>query len=187
MNNTDQRHPLAEQFLGWQCLIRQHCMRQHGGRPLQGMQPVVGIAGQDVGVELNVLLLRKERYTLIEQFKHMVRSQADPNERYDKAVQMFQADYYQKPGEFEAGMTALFSLDSQWGDRLSHGETCVMLFEQSNQSYRLTASVIPLPESDDRYQITYWHNYLFNEKLPGKVRVLLFQPDWEVSTCSGNA
>jgi hypothetical protein len=34
-------------------------------------------------------------------------------------------------------------------------------------------------EEESLYQLTYWHNRLFNSNLPASIRVLGFQPDWE--------
>jgi hypothetical protein len=42
--------------------------------------------------------------------------------------------------------------------------------------------VAELDESDPAWQLTYWHNSLFNPALPGDVRILGFKPDWACAT-----
>ena len=116
----------------------------------------------------------------------MVRSQADPNQRYDKALEFFSATYYQKPAEFSDFCTALFPVDSKWADRLVAEDTCNLHFHQANQSYHLVCNAIDLEPSDEAFQATFWHNRLFNERMPEKVRVLCFQPDWSHSTGGEN-
>ncbi|MFT5110769.1 MAG: hypothetical protein ACI8P9_000078 [Parasphingorhabdus sp.] len=179
---TPPRDAMADRFLGWQCLVRQYCVRQFAGKPLPGMRPTISVTGHDTGAELNVIMVRADPAHLIEQFKHMVRSIPDPNQRYDKAVEFFSATYYQKAKEFSDLLTALFPIDSVWADRLIAGDSCDMRFEQANQSYHVVCNAVELTEDNEAFQLTYWHNYLFNEKLPGKVRILGFQPDWSKSS-----
>ena len=51
----------CDQFLGWQCLIRQSAMREDGGRPSPGMRPrVLDTAGRELAPALTVLLIPKE-------------------------------------------------------------------------------------------------------------------------------
>ena len=40
---TAAQEALKRHFLGWQCRIRQHVMRDGGGRPSPGMCPTVGL------------------------------------------------------------------------------------------------------------------------------------------------
>jgi len=172
---------LRDKFIGWQCLIRQYCARQFAGRPLPGMKPTLIIPGHEIGAEINVVLVKKDSRNLIEQFKHMVRSNADPNERYDNAIRMLSSAYYQKPLEFSGQLTALFSLDSKWADFLANTETCELRFSQANHTYRLRCQSRELDPNEDLFQVTFWHNHLFNSYLPGSVRVVVFTPDWELS------
>ncbi len=101
-----------------------------------------------------------------------------PAERYDGALKMLAAAYYQRPQEFSDQLTALFGSDSEIAERLLAAGRCLLAFEQYSQSYTLPCSVRALAEDDPAYQATYWHNALFNPALPGGVRVLGFQPDW---------
>ncbi len=102
----------------------------------------------------------------------------DPAEYRDSALRFLAASYYQRPDEFSDELTALFGPRSGLSDRLLAAGRCVLAFEQYGQRYRLPCAVGDLPENDSAYQITYWHNSLFNPAIPGGVRILGFQPDW---------
>ena len=121
---------------------------------------------------------RKEDPRFTAQFRHMVRKTQDPAERYDAALKMLAAAYYQRPQEFSDQLTALFGPDSEIAVRTLTAGRCLLAFEQYSQSYTLPCSVRALDEDDPAFQGTYWHNALFNPALPGGVRVLGFQPDW---------
>ena len=170
---------LRDHFLGWQCRLRQLAVREAGGRPTSGMRPEfrLGAEGPPLGA-ITTLILRRAPAEATAQFRHMVRKTQDPAERYDAALQMLAAAYYQRPREFSDRLTALFGPGSEIAGQLLAAGRCRLAFEQYSQSYALPCSVRALAEDDPAYQATYWHNALFNPALPGGVRVLGFQPDW---------
>ncbi len=176
--DVDEDVVLRDKFLQWQCLLRQYCVRQHGGRPQPGMRPELTIEGVDEMLTVNVVLVKQASRETTAQFRHMVRKTMDPSERYDNAVRLLSSSYYQHPAEFCDSPTALFALGSVWADRLAAAPRCELRFEQANQMYRLVCRPHELADSDDMFQATYWHNHLFNSGLPGAVRVIAFRPDW---------
>ncbi len=173
---------LRDHFLGWQCRLRQLAVREAGGRPSSGMRPEVrlGEDGPPLGA-ITTLILRREPAEATAQFRHMVRKTQDPAERYDGALEMLAAAYYQRPREFSDRLTALFGPGSEIAEKLLAAGHCLLAFEQYSQRYSLPCSVRALAEDDQAYQATYWHNALFNPALPGGVRVLSFQPDWALA------
>lgn len=170
---------LRDHFLGWQCRLRQLSVRQAGGRPTSGMRPELrlGAEGPSLGA-ITTLILRREPGEATAQFRHMVRKTQDPAERYDAALKMLAAAYYQRPQEFSDQLTALFGPDSELAARVLAVGRCVLVFAQYSQRYTLPCTVRALAEDDPAFQGTYWHNALFNPTLPGGVQVLGFQPDW---------
>jgi len=190
---TDAEHPhlvvldeaaqaLRAHFLGWQCRVRQLAVRQGGGRPTGGMRPRVLLEPDgDLGV-ITVLINKSEPQSMISQFHHLARKTHDPVERYDNAVKLLSAAYYQRPEEFSDELTALFGKVSHTADRLLADGRCRLLFEQFSQSYDLPCALRLLPEDHSAYQATYWHNSLFNPNIPGGARVLAFRPDWSHAT-----
>jgi hypothetical protein len=143
------------------------------------MQPELRLTaeGPPLGT-ITTLILPRAPQEATAQFRHMVRKTQDPAERYDGALKMLAAAYYQRPREFSDQLTALFGPDSELAKQTLAAGRCLLAFEQYSQSYTLPCSVRALAEDDPVYQGTYWHNALFNPALPGGVRVLGFQPDW---------
>jgi hypothetical protein len=170
---------LRTHFLGWQCRIRQYSIRQGGGRPAAGMQPLVLASDKDSDLgRITVLIVKSQPQEVITQFRHMVRKTNDPAERYNNALKFLAAAYYQQAQTFSDEMTALFGSDSELADHLLEAGHCRLLFEQYNQRYLLPCALRSLREGDPAFQATYWHNGLFNPALPAGVRVLAFRPDW---------
>jgi hypothetical protein len=168
---------LRAAFLGWQCRIRQIAVRDHGGRPTPGMRPVLEVAAQRVG-PITVVLNKRDGGETTTQFRFMVKKTHDPLERYEAAMRHLAAAYYQKPESFSDQMTALFAPAASLPERIAGRSDCVLLFEQFRQRWRLPCTASLLDASTPGWQATYWHNALFNERLPGGVQIVAFAPDW---------
>jgi hypothetical protein len=167
------------EFLGWQCRIRQLSVRQADGRPTSGMRPRVSLPCDDTNLgHITVLIRKKASQQVTTQFQHMVRKTRDPAERFESALRFLAAAYYQRPDEFSDEMTALFGPRSTLARRLLEAGRCTLDFEQFDQRYRLSCRVGEPAETDTAFEFTYWHNSLFNPAIPGNVRILAFKPDW---------
>ena len=170
---------LRDAFLGWQCRLRQLCVRQAEGRPTAGMRPSITLAGGEAAMgHITVLINKADPDDAIAQFRHMARKTHDPKERLETALKHLQATYYQRPHEFSDVLTALFGPGSEAAGQLAATGACRLRFEQYQQSYDLPCSVRRMTESEPAYQATYWHNALFNPNLPAGVEILAFSPDW---------
>jgi len=170
---------LRDDFIGWQCRLRQLAARQAGGRPIPGMRPqVLTPAGELLSPGVIVLILERDPAASIALFRHQYQKTNDPIERYDKIVEILSGGYFQEPAVFSDVMTALFGGDSAVARRLLSHARCVLEFEQYNQAFRVPCSVSELAVRDDSYQATYWHNRMFNPNMPPDIRVLAFTPDW---------
>lgn len=177
---------LRDEFLGWQCRIRQLAVRESGGRPSSGMRPRVATAdGEEIAPGVTILIVPEEPWESAQLFRHQYLKTQDPVERYAKALELTAAAYFQHPREFSDVMTALFAADSGLADRLLRLGRCILDFAQFSQTYRIPCTVEQLPTDDGFYQATYWHNGLYNPNLPAGVRILAFTPDW--SRASGQA
>ena len=170
---------LRQEFFGWQCRLRQHAMRHGGGRPAVGTRPqAYGPAANTSFGRITVLINKAESQSFAQQFRHMVLKTQEPNERYDSALNYFAAAYYQRGHEFDDRLSALFGPKSSLAEQLHAAKTVQLVFEQFDQRYRLDCRVQELAEHDPHFQVTYWHNRLFNPAMPAGVRVLSFLPDW---------
>lgn len=174
---------LRHRFLAWQCRVRQHAARQHGGRPSPGMRPrVVAADGRELSPAVTVLLIEREPAATTAEFRHVVRRTHDPERRYRDALALLQDAHFQRPERFSDTMTATFPLDSPTAAALAAAGACVLEFEQFGQSFRLPCGVADLDPADPAHAATYWHNTMFNPAMPGAVRVLAFTPDWRQAT-----
>jgi hypothetical protein len=171
---------LRREFIGWQCRLRQMAARQNGGRPSSGMRPrVVDVARRiELSPGIVTLILESEPENSTQLFRYQYLKTHDPNEHYDKMLEILQGNYFQEPARFSDVMTALFGPRSALAALLCAHERCILDFEQYSQSYRIPCSVARLAAGHALHQATYWHNRLFNPNLPGDVEILSFRPDW---------
>ncbi|MEM7196589.1 MAG: hypothetical protein AAF402_16800 [Pseudomonadota bacterium] len=168
---------LRKQFLGWQCRVRQHVVRKEEGRPSPGMQPSIIIDGKNAG-SLVVLITKDQPAEVTQEFRHIVLKTQDPEARYKSAIKLLSEYYYQYPAEFSDEMTAIFSVEDETADKLVEKGEVNLSFNQAGMFYDLPCTVEKLDEQSERYQATYWHNYLFNPRMPGRVSMVCFRPDW---------
>jgi hypothetical protein len=174
--------PLRNNFLRWQCRIRQIAMREEDGKPSAGMQPGVWLAG---GVELlpamNLLLVPGEPEESTAFFRFQVQKSHDPKQVLDKGLQYLQSTYYHHAPSFRDEMTASFLPGSKLASNLIEAGQCLLQFEQFSQVFKLVCSIRELAQSEDSWQATFWHNHMFNPDLPGDVTIIGFTPHWEKS------
>ena len=171
------QHAWRHAFLAWQCRIRQIAVREHGGRPTSGMRPVLEVAGQRVG-PITVVITKRDGGATTTQFRFMVKKTHDPADRYDAALRHLAAAYYQRPDSFSDRLTAVFPPEAELPVQISGRTDCVLSFAQFSQTWRLSCVAQLLEPDTAEYQATYWHNALFNPRLPGGVRIVAFAPDW---------
>ncbi len=171
---------LCREFIGWQCRLRQLAARQNGARPSSGMRPrVVDVArGEELSPGIVTLIVECEPQHSTELFRYQYLKTHDPNERFDKVLEILQGSYFQEPARFSDLMTALFGPGSTLAALLAAQGRCILDFEQYTQGYRIPCSVARLARGHAFHQATYWHNRLFNPNLPAGVEILSFRPDW---------
>jgi hypothetical protein len=170
---------LRAEFIGWQCRLRQLSARQEGGRPSMGMRPrVFAPSGAELSAGIVTLIVEIDPHASTQQFRFQYLATHDPNERYDKVLEILQGQYFQEPARFSGVLTALFGQQSPLATELLARERCVLEFEQYTQGYRLPTQIARLPAAHPLYQATYWHNRLFNANLPASIEILSFTPDW---------
>ena len=169
---------LRNQFIGWQCRIRQYSVRKDGGRPSPGMCPGIEINDENVG-QITVLIVKADSQDITREFRHILAKTQDPRARYDSAIKLLSEYYFQLPAEFDDELTAIFSIANDRAENIIENRNCRLRFVQGNQTYHLECQARSIAENDEKYQATYWHNHLFNPTMPGVVNVILgFMPDW---------
>lgn len=171
---------LKEQFIRWQCRIRQLSVRKDQGKPSQGMRPRLVVKDQDLG-DLTVMLIKSESAGLVQQFKYIYQKTQEPADRYQQAIKLLSEYYYQIPGEFSEEMAAVFPEGSNFVLQMARAGQGCLIFEQGNQRYTMPCRTREIPRNESKYQAVYWHNRLFNPNLSETVKMLGFMPDWELS------
>lgn len=170
---------LREEFLHWQCRIRQMAMREQAGRPSRGMRPtVLSQQGEELSAGIVVLIHKEDSKESTAFFRHQMLQTQDPVERWEKAIDYLAATYFQRHREFSDTLTALFGPGPGLPDRLLDHRHLILEFYEFSRRYRIPCTVEELSETDPVFQGTYWHNRLFNPNLPAGIRILAFQPDW---------
>ncbi len=174
-----QAEGLQQRFLGWQCRLRQIAMRQGEGQPSDGMQPRVLLReGGHYSTSITVLINRWSAESDAGQFRHLVQKTHDPADRFVNGLKFLSATHYQRPHEFSDELTALFQSGGLLVRALLAKRACTLVFSQFSAAYTLPCTVRRLDEDTPAYQATYWHNRLFNSRMPDDVIVLGFKPDW---------
>ena len=173
------RASLKDEFLGWQCRLRQIAMRQDGGRPSPGMRPrLLNRDGSEIASALTVLLIPQDPTESTAFFRFQVTRSADPRELYERALTFLQSDYFQQPELFSDKVVAVLPAGSPLAAALTEQGRCVLEFAQFSQAYRLPCAVFELEPGEAAREAAIWHNRLFNPALPDTVHVLAFKPDW---------
>ncbi|NKC16774.1 MAG: hypothetical protein GKR94_32655 [Gammaproteobacteria bacterium] len=170
-------------FLRWQCRLRQIAVRQHDGRPSDGMMPAV-FAHDDSDVSsghIITVLNKLPEFSRTMELQHLVRYTHDPKERRAAGVEFLSERYYQRAYEFSDTVTCTFAPDSEGARQLLAMKSCRLHFEQFGQIYETVCTVWRISVNNPLYQATYWHNSLFNPALAADSMILGFEPHWERS------
>jgi len=175
-------HALMEQFLGWQCRVRQIAMRDKHGRPDDAITPSVTLPGEAEPFGHIITVFSKwGAYSKTPELKHMVKRTHDPAQRREKALEYFSSAYFQKAREFSDTLSATFLPNSTGAGKLIEAGECRLLFEAYSQQYQLQCKVLELSRNNPLYQSTWWHNLLFNPELHPDSIILGFAPNWDES------
>ena len=176
---------LCDNFLTWQCRIRQIAMREDGGRPSQGMMPqVFDTGGTEISPGIITLLIRENSSESTEFLKFQVQKHNDPQDVYKKSLTYLQSTHYHRAIEFSDELTAVFAEGSSVAEKLLSAGQCVLRFSEYSQIYSLTCKVRSLINLEPAYEASYWHNKVFNPNLGTAITILGFQPDWDQATLS---
>lgn len=179
----ESRHPLKDQFMGWQCRVRQLAMREQMGRPDDAIRPMLTLAGDTKPFgRITTVISKNMLHSKTPELQHMVKRTFDAAQRREKAIEFFSETYYQRQSEFSEILTATFPPQSANAARILGAETCVLAFEAYSQRFELACKVEALESGHPLYQATWWHNLLFNPDLHPETIVLAFKPDWDKST-----
>ena len=121
------RLPIQNYFIGWQCRVRELALRSENGRPNGGMRPRIKLEnGTVVFSAATLLLFPNLPQQTTKQFRFMALKTQDPQERYTKALQLLSAKFYQNVEEFSGVMSGIFSQSSKGVKTLENHQRCVL-------------------------------------------------------------
>jgi len=176
---NEQAATLRDEFLGWQCRVRQLAMRQHDGRPDEAVMPQVFLSGADKPIgQIITVFCKKPAFSQIPEMQHIAKKTIDQAERRTKAIEFLSSSHYQGPNQFNDTLTATFAPGSSGAISICNAASVVLKFEAFGQRFSLLTHVSQLAENDRLYQATWWHNFLFNAGLSPQAVILAFTPDW---------
>src|SRR5262245_9334269 len=87
---------LRDEFMHWQCRLRQISVRQAGGRPTEGMRPkVLSPSGDELSAGAVMLLVERDSANNTAMMSFQYKKTLDPIERYDKILEFLSAGHFQ--------------------------------------------------------------------------------------------
>ena len=176
------RSPLRDAFLGWQCRCRQMMMRDHGGKPTDGITPALTLAGESEPMGHIITVMSKNpAYSVTPELQHMAKKTNDTAKWREEALKFFSATHYQKAREFSDILTSTFPPGSPGAAAIRAAGRVTLTFEAYGQRYDLACKVWKLARRNPLYAATMAHNRLFNPGLHPDTEVLGFEPDWSAS------
>ena len=171
-----------EAFLKWQCRVRQIAMREAMGRPDEAVMPAVTLPGDSAPLGHVITVMSKApAFSMTPELRHLAKSTHDPAQRREKAVRLFSAAYYQRPGEFSDLLTATFPASSKGAAAIRSAGRCMLTFDAYSQHWQLDCEVGVLAPRHPLHDATWWHNQLFNPSLSADTVILAFDPDWHTA------
>ena len=174
---------LLENFLKWQCRIRQISFRNADGQPSDGMMPIFQKNSSHVSsFRITTVLNKLPEFSKLPELKHIACKTHDPEERRASALKFFSEVYFQHPTQFSEVLTATFPPNSLGAEKIANLDYCILQYEEFGQCYSIPCSPSTISKNHQLYSATYWHNFLFNSSLPANPMVLGFKPDWGSST-----
>lgn len=179
---------LRDQFIAWQCRIRQIAVRDYGGRPLIGMRPRVSTrTGELLSPGAIVLLVPKVPREASAFFRHQCLRHDEPKRVLEAGLSYLASDYYQLPELFSDEMTAVFAPGSQLAARLARAREVLLDFQQFSQGFRMFCTARRLGHGNEGREASLWHNRLFNPNLPNDAAVVGLKPDWNTAQAEAPA
>ena len=121
---------LRNSFIKWQCRVRQSAMRENGGKPDDGIMPMLKLENSESALGSIITLIHKRpQFSVTAEFTHMVKKTMDLAQRRNQAVRFLSSTYYQKYAEFSDILTATFRPNSTGAKNILQSGTCLLIFD----------------------------------------------------------
>ncbi len=152
---------VSQDFLAWQCRVRQEAMRGGEGRPSEGMIACVLEPERCLNSKIIFLLHREDADAYVSQFRFIVQSSFDPKERRDRGLKVLSSTYYQNSPMFRSVVTAVFHKGSGIARELCDAGRVRFSCCGAGLGFEVMGRVEELKKGDALREGSLWHNRLF--------------------------
>ena len=103
-----------DNFITWQCFLRQRNFRKFSGKPSEGtIASIYDKNSNDEITNLRSVLVEKNSLNSAKMFEFMFKKTHDPEERFLKAVKYFSSEYFENSKIFDGSFSATFPNNSK--------------------------------------------------------------------------
>ena len=165
-------------FVIWQCSLRQRNFRMFGGKPSEGtIANLLDIKTNKTLSDVRSILLEKKSFNTSKMFEFIHKQTHDPETRFDKAIKFFSSEYYNTPKKFDGSFAATFNYQSSVAKNLLNKKKIRAQFFERETGFNFMVNVSKLKKNDAKWQYTFWHNRYYNPALNENIEILNFNPE----------
>ena len=168
-------------FIIWQCSLRQRNFRMFSGKPSEGtIANISDLKSKKEICNIRSVLLEKNCTNTAKMFEFMIKQTNEPELRYDKIVKFLSSEYYNTPRNFDGSFTATFHNESENFIKLLKKKSFIAQFFEKETGFYFKVDVVKLKKTDSKWKYTFWHNYFFNPALDDNIEILHFKPEKKI-------
>ena len=165
-------------FIIWQCSLRQRNFRMFGGKPSEGIIAIaIDKKNYNELASFRSILMEKDCLNTAKMFEFMHKQTHDPETRFDKAIKFFSSEYYNTPKNFDGSFTAIFRSESEIAKNFLKSKKINVQFFERETGFNFNVKITKLKKTDNKWKYTFYHNAFFNVNLNEDIKILNFSPE----------
>jgi len=164
-------------FVIWQCSIRQRNFRMFSGKPSEGTSANLSDIGSNKELSnIRSVLIEKNCLNTAKMFEFMIKETNEPELRFDKIVKFLSSEYYNTPTNFDGSFTATFDKNSENYKKILKKKKLIAQFFERGTGFYFPVKISKLKKNDAKWKYTFWHNFFFNPNLNENIEIIHFAP-----------
>ena len=164
-------------FIIWQCSIRQRNFRMFSGKPSEGTSANLSDIGSNKELSnIRSVLIEKNCLNTAKMFEFMIKQTNEPELRFDKIVKFLSSEYYNTPTNFDGSFTATFDKNSENYKKILKKKKLIAQFFERGTGFYFPVKISKLKKNDAKWKYTFWHNFFFNPNLNENIEIIHFAP-----------
>ena len=164
-------------FVIWQCSIRQRNFRMFSGKPSEGTSANLSDIGSNKELSnIRSVLIEKNCLNTAKMFEFMIKQTNEPELRLDKIVKFLSSEYYNTPTNFDGSFTATFDKNSENYKKILKKKKLIAQFFERGTGFYFPVKISKLKKNDAKWKYTFWHNFFFNPNLNENIEIIHFAP-----------